>query len=238
MENINTIYSKRAENDRDHYLDFDMFDYVYSLVCTIDDYSRVLNPTNKTLKKFDSDKDGDCHVYTDGNSSIILDTANKKDFEGLIAVCDLYKIEHTEPTLCRDYNRDYYQVIVEVPTISPSYPMLLEDYFESIGVSLDEVMPQKWLTHYRSKLSKIAAESEEMIKEAEAEKVYQKHVTEAWRRGDIELAEHFQSLIDELKSKDLPCKKNILRKRFLAEFGDAEPDDEDTIPQLKEVELF
>lgn len=238
MSNFDFLIDEEdVREDEDHYLDFDMFNYVYSLVCTIDDYSVVLNPTNKKFKKFDSEKEGNRRIFTKGNSSIFLESTDSNDFDVVMEICDLYKIKHSEIIPCKSYNGDYYQLIIYVPEISPSYPMLIEDYFNSIGVPLEDVMPKKWIFHYRSKMAKIENESNKALKEIEAEKIYQQHVTEAWRRGDIELSDHFQSLVEELKAKDLPYKRTTMRKRFFAEFEDID-EDVDEEPQLKEVELF
>jgi hypothetical protein len=240
MENINFISDERDDVvDRDHHLDFDMFDYIYSLVCTIDDYSVVLNPFGGPLKKFDIKEDG-YQVYTNGNSGVVVESYYEEDFETLVKICDMYKFSIDGPVAHKDFanDRTYYALTINVPMVSDTYPAMLEDYFDDIGVSLDNVMPKKWVTAYRNKLAKLEKEADAEANDMQVEKLYQKHVTEAWRRGDIELTDHFQNLVDELKRENLTFKRNLLRRRFLDEFEDLEDDSADEIAVPVEVELF
>lgn len=236
----NTILNNSIEvEDRDHYLDFDMFDYIYSLVCTIDDYSNVINPIGKPLKKFDN-YELNSQVFTDGKSNIIIETTVPEDFNNLLEVCNLYKFSYDGPIQKTDINRGniYYRVVIHVPMAAKEYPMMLEDYFTDLGVPLDKVMPAKWLMHYRNKLSKIKKEQDSMLNDSAVESIYQKYVTEAWRRGDIEIAEHYQHMVDELRESGLEFKKNLLRKRFFNEFEDDEYDEEEASCYPVEIELF
>ena len=240
MENINFISDEQNDVvDRDHHLDFDMFDYIYSLVCTIDDYSVVLNPFNRPLKKFDINEEG-YQVYTNGNESVLVESPHIEDFGDLIGICDMYKWEYIEPTPRRDIvkNQMYYLMTIKVPMLSNSYPVMLEDYFNGINVPLENVMPKKWVTSYRNKLMKLNKENDSELNEILVEKIYKKHVTNAWRRGDIELSDHFQNLVDELKAEGLTYKRNLLRRRFLDEFEDIEDDVDDVAETPVEVELF
>lgn len=241
MENLNINLEDDANvADRDHHLDFDMFDYIYSLVCTIDDYSTVLSPLGRPLKKFDNSMNG-CQVYSDGKSGIVIGSYEKEDFNDLIEICKLYKFDYIGPDAKNTYSEKgiYYTLTIQVPMLMGSdYPVMLEDYFNDIGVPLENVMPKKWISYYRNKLAKLEKESNILANDLKVETIYQKHVTNAWRRGDIEILDHFQNLENELKEKNLSFKRNLLRRRFLEEFADIEDEEVEDSGELKEVELF
>lgn len=246
-----------AEDEtKDRHLDFDMFDYLYGLVCYVDSASKVLSPLGHPIQKFDKphrnkrrniDENGNRiipndetsmehpRVCVDGHNKIILSSDEKEHFDDVLAVCDMYQIKHSEPV--RHTAECYYwewSVELFVPMISDKYPMMLEDYFSSIGVSIDKVMPEWWCKAYRSKIQRLNDEAEEMLNELRLEKTYKDAVTRCWQRGDISVEAHLTKLLETLDELGITYKKNVLRQRFLSVFANDEFEEQAPSP----VSLF
>ena len=247
-----------TDKSRDHHLDFDMFDYCYALCTKVDSYSAILSPLGhpiKGLSKMDSPQDwekfGDgmftsmqeCEDYLVTHPKVACDdigvlklrSDRKEDFDDIIAVCDLYKIVHTDPV---EYSGGYHlfkwSMTITVPSISKGYPMLLEDYFESINVPLEEVMPASWVKSYRNKIDKLNKSAKTAHDELVFERIYKEAVTYAWQRGDISIDDHLKALIEKLNAAGIEYKSTLTKKRFKAEFEDEDYIEEVTAP----VDLF
>lgn len=249
-------YSVNEDNGRDHHLDFDMFDYIYSLVSTVDGYSTVLSPLSHPLKKFDSPKankkaktapkkfdvlsgvyvleDPDLNqtsmehprVSGNGTNTITILSDDRADFNDMIEICNLYGFKFHGP-ISRQGIGYYWEwrMDVQVPMCSAHVPMMLEDYFESINVPLEKVMPSSWLKSYRSKLKKLNEEAEAHLNQVKFDRIYKSAVTHAWQRGDIPLDKHLTDLLLALEAENVTYKKTVVKAKFMNEFADDEDDE-------------
>ena len=244
-----------VDDTRDHHLDFDMFDYIYSLLVTVDGFSTVLNPLDHPIKKFDrpktnqkvKDKEFDPSLkmaedeaslhprVTVEDDKIFLASDTEEDFADVIAICDLYNIKHSNPTKhgCSLYYWDW-NMTIDVPMSLPGFPMLLEDYFNSIEVPLEKVMPQKWVTSYRSKCAKLEKERQAELNQMKFDRIFNDAVTYAWLRGDISLEAHCASFIKALKAAGVAFKPTLTKHKFMAEFEEDDYEEE----TLVAVDLF
>lgn len=229
-----------VDETRDAHLDFDMFDYIYGLVSTVTAWEATLSPLDHPITKFDRphinkrrkfDANGNKikltdvssieypRVISDGNNSIILRSDEKEHFDDMIQICEMYKFEYEGPiqhTLESIYWE--WELRIKVPTISPNYPELIEDYFNDLGIPLEKVMHKRWVTMYRSKMKRLQEDAEERLNTAKLEKHYRKAVTKVWRDSNINPDKVFKELIDALDKDRVKYGKISLKRRFESEF--------------------
>ena len=175
------------ENDGNRYLDYDMFDFIYGLVT--DCWPKPLNPLGGRLRKFmyiGSDKymenpdraensDGHSQVASSGDTIEVY--ANEtKDFDDIKKICDMYKFKYVGPTAKRSKNSHWnFSFNIKVPCEHSGYPMMVIDYFEDLGMTLEDVMPADFCKQYRKRQAKIDAEVDKRLAEREVEKLVNKY---------------------------------------------------------------
>lgn len=242
------------EDTRDTHLDFDMFDFIYSLVSTVSAWEASLSPLDHPLTKFDkphinirhkydemgnkikvTDETSNEHprVVGDGNNAIILYSDKEEHFDDIKKVCEIYKFQYEGPI--RHTSLNYYwewSFKIYVPMMGENYPMLIEDYFNDIGIALEDVMHQRWVVQYRSKMAKLQKEADKEYNEKKLEKLYNNAVVGAWRDGTVSLDTHYNNLIETLENEGVTYKKTLLRKKFMAEFADDAYEEKASVTEL------
>lgn len=227
------------ENDKDDYLDYDMFDFIYGMFVA-ETWPAPKNPLPTRIRKFrftgDDDyldtntNKGTSQVGTEDGNSIVLYADTVADFDTTRQICDLYELEYEGPTPRRNpLNRWAFSFKIYVPMVNNDYPMMVEDYFESINKTLDDVMPPAWVKTYRKLTAKdntrAAQELDAKTNAARVEKIYEKHRLRAANSNEP-LRIFIADMFDEMESEGLKFKKSELKKRFEAFFEDDFEDDE------------
>ena len=187
-------------------------------------------------------------------------------FDDIQKICDMYKFKTEGPKETfknkrntfsmtpRDEWMQYeYYFRIYIPTESNGLFYRIEDYFETLGMTLEDVMNPEFCKHYRKIQKRIEKEAEEMIakKQKEREKlqakksiedattlndttiedIYKKHSVRAGQSNDP-LEGFIKDMFDELDSttlddgSKLKYSKAKLRSRFLKDFEDDFEDDE------------
>ena len=227
------------EDDEDDYLDYDMFDFIYGLVT--DCWPKPINPLGGRLRKFmyiGSDKymenpdraensDGHSQVASTGDTIEVY--ANEtKDFDDIKKICDMYKFKYDGPTAKRSKNSHWnFSFNIHVPCEHSGYPMMVEDYFEDLGMKLEDVMPADFCKQYRKRQAKIDVEVEKRLAEREVEKLVNKAIMNAARNGDDPLDKHLKQLYADLDAAGLKYSKQKIKKTFYDAFADDEEDVEE-----------
>lgn len=220
------------DDDEDDYLDYDMFDFIYGLVT--DCWPKPINPLGGRLRKFmyiGSDKyaenpdriensDGHSQVASTGDT-IEVYANDVKDFSDIQKICDLYKFSYTGPHAKRSKTSYWnFSFNINVPCEHSGYPMMVEDYFEDIGMTLEDVMPADFCKQYRKRQAKIDAEVEKRLAEREVEKLVNKAIMNAARNGDDPLDIHLKQLYVDLDKSGLKYQKQKIKKAFYDAFAD------------------
>ena len=227
------------EDDEDDYLDYDMFDFIYGLVT--DCWPKPLNPLGGRLRKFmyiGSDKymenpdraensDGHSQVASSGDTIEVY--ANEtKDFDDIKKICDMYKFKYVGPTAKRSKNSHWnFSFNIKVPCEHSGYPMMVIDYFEDLGMTLEDVMPADFCKQYRKRQAKIDAEVDKRLAEREVEKLVNKAIMNAARNGDDPLDKWLKQLYADLDAAGLKYSKQKIKKTFYDAFADDEEDVEE-----------
>lgn len=217
------------EDDEDDYLDYDMFDFIYGLVT--DTWPKPKNPLNKKrIRKFlytgsddylDSNTpDGHSQVASNGDGAITVYSNEMRDFDDIKAICDLYQFTYTGPTERRSSTSHWrYSFTIEVPMTADEYPMMVEDYFQTIDLTLDDVMPADWVAQYRKKSKGIEKEQTTAMNDFKVQKIYSDYVTKAANSNDP-LEGFITDMFAEMSRQGLTYPKMKLKKQFMAEFDD------------------
>ena len=146
---------KETSIDEEDFWDYDMFTFINNLFTRDhkETYKRPLNPLGRPHKHFEyyARTDGEpspMGVDVDGNITIGAD--NIKDFDDLKEICDKYKFKYsiTEPT----NSKLKYSAKIIVPKTKSGTPLDIQDYFESIGIPIEDVMPE-WYIKMAKKVS-------------------------------------------------------------------------------------
>lgn len=103
-------------------------------------------------------------------------------FNDIQEICKLYKFETKGPEETFKMKRNRFMMSAKdewltypyvfriyVPCDSNGYPMMIDDYFETIGLKLEDVMNPHFCEQYRKLEAKIKKEAEEMIAKREKE---------------------------------------------------------------------
>ena len=244
----NALWKSLSDKDDENpYLDFTMQDFVTSLANYSSSIHATVNPLEKGVKykRFRNDTEkGFSQISTDGAGNISLGSDDASDFDYISKILDTYGIKHSAPIHTKYADWEYHMHI-DVPKIAPGYPMLMVDYFEDRGIDPASVMASdKWADGYRNAVAKLQKEAEKELSRLEKDRqrrqkakeragespalksIYDKAVTYAWQRGDIELSDHLKSLYAELDAAGVAYSKTAIKKKFMAEFED-EFEDED-----------
>lgn len=227
------------DDDEDDYLDYDMFDFIYGLVT--DCWPKPLNPLGGRLRKFmyigsdkymenpDRSENSDGHSQVASNGDTIEVYANNvKDFNDIKKICDMYKFKYDGPAAKRSKNSHWnFSFNIHVPCEHSGYPMMVEDYFEDLGMTLEDVMPGDFCKQYRKRQAKIDAEVDKRLAEREVEKLVNKAIMNAARNGDDPLEKHLKQLYADLDAAGLKYSKQKIKKTFYDAFADDEEDVEE-----------
>lgn len=234
--------NKVYENDyEDPHLDYDMFDFIYGLV-TDSDY-KPLNPLDHRLRKFmyvgsddylkTNSSDGHNQVAVTGDSIEVY--ANEvESFDDIKAICDLYEFTYSGPEAKRSGESHWnFSFTIDVPVESSGYPMMVDEYFESLGMTLEDVMPAAWCKQYRKKINMIEQEAQKIINDKEVERILNKAIMDAARDGDSPLKVYLNRLYKDLDAAGLTYGKTKIRNAFNDAFNDDEDDmDEGIVSNL------
>lgn len=216
------------DDDEDDYLDYDMFNFIYGLVT--DTWPKPKNPLGKKrMRKFqytgsddylDSNSpNGHSQVASSGNTITVY--ANEiRDFDDIKAVCDLYQFTYKGPVERQSSVSHWkYSFTIDVPMAAEDYPMMVEDYFEGLGMTLSDVMPASWVAQYNKATGKIEKEQSSAENEFEVQRIFNDYVKKAANSNDP-LDGFINDMFAEMSSKGLTYKRNALKKQFKAEFED------------------
>lgn len=225
------------DDDEDEYLDYDMFDFIYGLVT--DCWPKPLNPLNHRMRKFmyiGSDKysDSETDDSSDGHNQVASwgDTiqvyANTpEDFKDIQEVCELYKFSYDGPTPKRNKSTYWnYSFTINVPCVSSGYPYMVEEYFETLGMTMEDVMPADFCKQYRKRQATVEKEARKYINQAEVDKLIDKAITVAAQDNTDPLEAHLKRLYADLDAAGLTYQKSKVKKTFMDAFDDPEEDNE------------
>ena len=228
------------DDDEDEYLDYDMFDFVYGLVT--DCWPKPLNTLGHKMRKFmyigsdkymDSD-DADTRDASDGHAqvasfgdSIEVYSNNPADFKDIEEVCKLYKFSCSGPHRRRSKSTYWeFSFRVNVPCVSSGYPYMVEEYFETIGKTLEDVMPADFCKQYRKRQARVEAEAKKYINQADVNKMIDKAITAAAQDNTEPLEVHLKRLYADLDAAGLTYQKSKVKKIFMDAFDDGDEEDE------------
>jgi hypothetical protein len=119
-------------------------------------------------------------------------------------------------------------MMVEVPMAAENYPMLLEDYFETIGLTVEDVMSPEFAKTYRNKIKRLNQDMEVYSEELVRKKIVDKYIALAYREGNTPKENFVPDLIKELKEVGVSVKKSVpYVDAYLAAVVDEEPEDDE-----------
>lgn len=227
----------RVNDEADRYVNFDMFDFIYNLFSSETD--SLIRP-KKALSNIKVKKDepkpsfnyqgsdtyisetgeeginGTPQISTDMDGNILLYKDSEEDFNIVIDLCNEYKFEYQGPVKKRaPWVRWNYSFKVVVPTYDDGTPMSVEDYFDSIGISVEDVMADGFNSKREKDLDK---DQDNSI----IDTVYGKWVKDAGRNGDKPLKIFIKGMFKELDDLGInySSRKKELTDKFNSEFND------------------
>lgn len=216
---------KLYDNDEneDDYLDYDMFDFIYGLVT--DCWPKPKNPLNHRIRKFmyigsddyikTNSYTGVSQVATSGDT-IEVYSNNAKDFNDIKEICDMYKFKYNGPNAKKSSSSHWnFSFNIYVPTSRNGYPEMVEDYFEDLGMTLEDVMPADFCKQYRKKQSRIDTEVNKRLVDIRVNKAIMKAA-----RDQEPLDKHISDLYQELDSAGFTYDKEKIEKSFKKAFPD------------------
>lgn len=229
-----------SKDDADRYVEFDMFDFIYSL------FSSETDSLVRPLKAFSNSKkrdknapsafmyqgsddyidetgekgvEGVSQVSTDTDGNVVLYQDKESDFDKVIELCDEYGFTYEGPTPKRaPWIRWNYSFKIVVPTYADGYPMDVDDYFEQRGIPMEEVMPAEFMKGRTKDYKK-------MNDEVEVEAIFKKFVRLAGNSNDP-LEGFIKDMFKELNNAGVRYDRKDLKDRFMAEFDDDFEDEE------------
>ena len=233
-----------SKDEEDRYIEFDMFDFIYSLFASQTDSLirplKALSNAGRGRKSADGtgsafmyqgsddyiDETGEkgaegiAQISTDTEGNVVLYQDTKEAFDKVIALCDEYGFEYEGPTPKKaPWVRWNFSFKVIVPTYADGYPMEVEDYFEKRGIPMEEVMPPEFIKGRTKDYKKL---NDEVL----IDNMFDKYVTLAGRNGDQPLEIFIKDMFKELDAEGARYDRKALKDRFLAEFEDDFEDDE------------
>lgn len=233
--------SKRnVEDESDRYTDYDMFDFIYSLFSSeTDSLIRPLKALSNEKKKKNNNSpafmyqgsddyidelgeqglQGVGQVSTDRDGNVVLYQDEISNFDKVIDICDEYEFEYSGPEAKRaPWVRWNFSFTITVPTTASGYPMEVEDYFEKIGIPIEEVMPAEFIKG-RSKGYK------KFNDEVSVKVIFDKYVKKAALSNDP-LEGFIKDMFKELSASGVKFDRNVLKASFLDKFNDDFEDEE------------
>lgn len=235
---LKSMDKSRNNDDADRYVEFDMFDFIYSLFSSETDslirpikaLSNIKKGRGKKVADGPSsfmyqgsddyvDETGEkgvqgvSQISTDTDGNVVLYQDTVEAFDIVIALCDEYGFKYEGPTPKKaPWVRWNYSFKVIVPTYADGYPMEVEDYFEKQGIPLEEVMPETFLKGRNKDYKK-------MNDEVTVEYIYKKHRDRAGSSNDP-LEGFLSDMFKELDAAGVRYDKKVIKDRFFAEFND------------------
>lgn len=205
LSNIKTSRGRKKKDDKD---DNDKPSFMYQ---GSDDYNDETGDGGvKGVSQISSDPDGNVVLYKD----------SKQAFDAVIALCDEYKFKYDGPREKRaPWVRWNYSMIIFVPVSAAGYPMEVEDYFESIGIPIEDVMPKEFINGRTRDYKRL---NDETVVEV----TLSKYIRKAGNSNDP-LEGFLKDMFKELNSAGVKYDKQSLKKRFLDEFQDDFEDDDE-----------
>lgn len=160
-------------------------------------------------------------IAVDGNDIVIY----SNDLDDLKQAADgvaEYQIKTGEPKYkLNDASHWDYSMKVYVPVYSDGEIMLMSDYLEDIGKTVEDVMPPVNAKSFRKQFDKADAASREVTKKI----IYDKYKLKAFRDGSLDLEDVYAEMCAELSAAGIEC-SNELHDKFIAEFADEFEDEE------------
>lgn len=235
----NKVYEDDEEDD---YLDYDMFDFVYGLVT--DCWPKPKDPFGrKRYKKFmyigsDTYKvtaDSETKEAANGHSQVAStgDTIevyhNEPDyFNDVAMILDKYKIKYSGPNERRNKNTYWqYSWTIYVPCISSGYPAMVEDYFEGIGLTMEDVMSADFCKQYRKKQAAMEKENNQYLNQSDVDKFVNQAITAAAKDNSEPLQTHLKRLYTALDDAGLKYQKSKVKKAFMDAFDDGDEEEDE-----------
>lgn len=228
-----------SKDDSDRYVDFDMFDFIYSLFSSQTDslirpLKALSNAATRGRRKSDDvgsafmyqgsddyvDETGEkgvegvAQISTDTEGNVVLYQDTVEAFDKVIELCDEYGFEYEGPEPKKaPWVRWNFSFVIHVPTYADGYPMEVEDYFEQKGIPMSEVMPAEFIKGRTKDYKK-------MNDEVAVDATYDKYVQLAGRNGDMPLESFIKDMFKDLDSQGVKYDRKTLKDRFLDEFND------------------
>ena len=222
--------NKVIEKEDTTVLDYDMFDFIYGLVTSSE--IRPKNPVSMKPRTFlyvGNDKykpssnevsdlsDGHNQVGTSGNT-IDLYSNDETAFDWITEVCKKYKFRYEGPRDAKSTACYWSKVFtIYVPTVSNGYPYMIEDYFETLGLTMEDVMPKAFCDAYRKCQNALQAE----IKLLQDARVVKQKVSAAIRKAALDsepLKKHLEALYAELDAANLTYLQTDVRRMLYNAF--------------------
>lgn len=126
-----------------------------------------------------------------------------------------YQIKCGEPRYKLNDNSHWdYSMKVFVPVYSDGEIMLMSDYLEDIGMSVEDVMPPANAKSFRKQFDKADAASREVTKKV----IYDKHVNRAFNDPDMDLNFAYDEMCKEMAKAGIECDA-AMRHEFMIDLG-------------------
>lgn len=215
------------EDDEDDYLDYDMFDFIYGLVT--DCWPKPKNPLNHRIRKFmyigsddylkTNSLQGVTQVATSGDTVEVY-ANSKEEFKDIIEICNMYSFKYEGPAEKRSsYSHWNFTLTIFVPCSGNGYPEMVEDYFDKLGMTMEDVMPADFCTQYRKRQARIEREVQERVNKIAVGQAIKEAVKKAYRDSEP-LQTHLTSLYKTLDEAGLKYSKTEVKKTFMKEFDE------------------
>ena len=248
------VKKRSTEDEADRYIEFDMFDFIYTLFSSETDslirpLKALSNSKGRGRKKAgdagsafmyqgsddyidetgEKGVEGVAQISTDAEGNVVLYQDTKEAFDPVIALCDEYGFEYEGPTPKKaPWVRWNFSFVVHVPTYADGYPMEVDDYFAGRGIALEDVMPPEFIKGRSKDFTKMEKEVKSDYvgnKDEFVDKKFQQYVRKAaTTEGDLSV--FLQELFDELDSFNVKYNKDKISKKFYDEFNDDFEDEE------------
>ena len=224
-----------SKDDDDRYVEFDMFDFIYSLFSSETDslirpLKALSNNKGRGRKKAgdtgssfmyqgsddyidETGAEGIAQISTDSDGNIVLYQDNISNFDPVIALCDEYGFRYEGPTPKKaPWVRWNFSFKIFVPTYSDGYPMEVEDYFEQRGIAIEDVMPPEFIKGRARDYKKL---NDEVL----IDTTFDKFLKRAENSNDS-LEIFIKQMFNELDSRGAKYDRKSLKDKFLNEFND------------------
>lgn len=160
-------------------------------------------------------------IAVEGNDVVVY----SDDLDDLKQAADgvgQYQIKCGEPKYKLNEKSHWdYSMKVFVPVYSDGEIMLMSDYLDNIGMSVEDVMPPANAATFRKKFDKAEAASREVTKKI----IYDKYVTKAFRDGTLDLEDVYAEMCADMNAAGITC-DDSLHGEFISEFEDDFEDNE------------